>query len=183
MNNIQINVFVGRLLEEVLGPVKNGEDVRWCVWTEKRKVPLLSTLCYGNESTAWTVVIAFNLHVLFVFTMIFMQSFRFNVVFCCVLAKSFLYYRFKEYDLHMHKHLLLHFSKAMPYSCTGFALEDSIIPPSDISRLLCVCESSVRRYLSVFEQTGDVKPVYRSPSWTPINSCDFEHYKAYTRKT
>ncbi len=40
------------VLKMVFGPVENGEDVRWCVWTEKRKVPLLSTLCYGNESTA-----------------------------------------------------------------------------------------------------------------------------------
>ncbi len=30
---------------------------------------------------------------------------------------------------------------------------------TDISRLLCVSESSIRGYLSVFQQTGDVKAV------------------------
>ncbi len=169
MNNIQINVFVGRLLEEVLGPVKNGEDVRWCVWTEKRKVPLLSTLCYGNESTAWTVVIAFNLHVLFVFTMIFSHS---DSTFCFVvflLNPSYTtgFFRFKEYMICTCTNI---YTPALFKSCFEQCLYNPysldlrwriVLFLHQISQDSCVyiCESSIRRYLSVFEQTGYVKPV------------------------
>ncbi len=48
------------------------------------------------------------------------------------------------------------------------------ISVTDISRLLCVSESSIRRYLSVFQQTGDVKAVdYRHGPHSILG--DFEH--------
>ncbi len=43
-----MNVFVGRLLEEVLGPVENGEDVRWymCVDGEEEGSIAVNTLLW-----------------------------------------------------------------------------------------------------------------------------------------
>ncbi len=39
------------MLAEAFGSVENAKNVHWCVWTEERKVPLLSTIHYGNEAT------------------------------------------------------------------------------------------------------------------------------------
>ncbi len=39
------------MLAEAFGSVENAKNVRWCVWTEERKVPLLSTIHFGNEAT------------------------------------------------------------------------------------------------------------------------------------
>ena len=39
-------------LKKAFGYVENAENVRWCVWTEERKVPLLSCLFFGNEEAA-----------------------------------------------------------------------------------------------------------------------------------
>ncbi len=48
------------------------------------------------------------------------------------------------------------------------------ISVADISRLLCVSESSIRRYLRVFQQTGDVRPVDHHHGPHSILG-DFEH--------
>ncbi len=39
-------------LAEAFGHVVNAKNVHWCVWTEERKVPLLSTVYLGNNATA-----------------------------------------------------------------------------------------------------------------------------------
>ncbi len=36
----------------MFGHVESAKNIRWCVWSKQRKVPLLSTAHYGNDATA-----------------------------------------------------------------------------------------------------------------------------------